>query len=106
VNKPEAILLIRDDDRDTERRRGFEQARTDARLDIPVVIGFASTKRECWVLAGFDPRDEDETRSLDELRRELGFDPRTQAENLTAHRDHHELSAKPVLAALTKGGSA
>jgi hypothetical protein len=83
VNKPEAIQLIRDDDRDTGRRRGFGQARTDARLDIPVVIGFASTKRECWVLAGFDPRDE--------------------AENLTAHRDHHELSAKSVLAALTKG---
>jgi hypothetical protein len=101
ANKPEAILLIRDDDRDIERRRGFDQARIDARLDIPVIVGLAHTKRECWVLAGFDPRDEDETRRHEELRRELGFDPRTHAEGLTARRDHHKLSAKRVLAALT-----
>jgi hypothetical protein len=97
------VLLIRDDDRDEDRRRGLEQARNSVDLGAPVVIGLAHTKRECWVLAGFDLSGKDEARRLEDLRRELGFDPRTGAENLTAKHDHDKRSAKRVLAVLTGG---
>ncbi len=95
------VLLIRDDDRDRDRRRGMEQARTAVGLRVPVVIGLSHLKRECWVLAGFEPADEDETRRLEELRQELGFDPRTHAHELTAKHDHDKRSAKRVLGLLT-----
>ncbi len=41
-------------------------------------------KRECWVLAGFEPRSGEEEKELLAVRKELGFDPRLRAEQLTA----------------------
>jgi hypothetical protein len=99
----DGVLLIRDDDRDADRRAGLEQARRESEINVPVVISLAHTKRECWVLAGFDPCSDAETRELDGLRRELNFDPRLAADRLTAKHDHETRSAKRVLAALTKG---
>ncbi len=99
----DGVLLIRDDDRDEDRRAGLEQARDTSILTVPIVIGLAHAKRECWVLAGFDPGNNAETACLEELRRELGFDPRTHAAELTAKADHHKRSAKRVLSLLTRG---
>jgi hypothetical protein len=99
----EGIFLIRDDDRQSDRRRGLEQARNSARLQERVVIGLAHTKRECWVLAGFEPRDDQERRLHAELRQELGFDPCLQPEQLTAIHDHDKRSAKRVLKLLVQG---
>jgi hypothetical protein len=98
-NWPEidAILLIRDDDRLRERRRGLEQARAASRLRERIVIGLAHTKRECWVLAGFEPSDDLEHARLAEIRQELGFDPCLSPEKLTAIHDHDKRSAKRVL---------
>lgn len=47
---PDAIVLLRDDDRQTERRKGLEQAREDIqrRRPIPIVIGLAHLNREAW----------------------------------------------------------
>ena len=99
-NIPNAVILLRDDNRETERRNGLEQARQAAKIGTPVVIGLAHTKRECWVLAGFDPCDQNEQQALDDLRKELGFDPRMHADKLTAKHGNDSKSAKRVLAAL------
>jgi hypothetical protein len=95
------VLLIRDDDRQTKRRLGLEQARNATKLGVPVVVGLAHPKRECWVLAGFDPCTPEEKETLAELRKALGFDPCARAEELTAKHDHDLRSAKRVFAALT-----
>ncbi len=100
--KVDGILLIRDDDRLVERRSGLEQARAASSLRERIVIGLAHTKRECWVLAGFEPIDEKEQELLVELRRELGFDPCIKAEELTAIHDHDKRSAKRVLRRLVQ----
>jgi hypothetical protein len=98
-NSPDVdgILLIRDADRLTNRLIGLEQARDASPLKQRVVIGLAHTKRECWVLAGFDARDDRERALLKEIKQELGFDPCSQSEQLTAIHDHDKRSAKPVL---------
>ena len=49
--RPDAVVLLRDDDRQTARRTGLEQARSTSKLGVPIVIGLAHPKRECWVLA-------------------------------------------------------
>jgi hypothetical protein len=98
----DAILLIRDDDRLVDRRRGLEQARAASPLRDRIVIGLAHTKRECWVLAGFEPCNDQERSLLAAIRQDLGFDPREQAEQLTAIHDHDKRSAKRVLRRLVQ----
>jgi hypothetical protein len=100
-DRVDAIVLLRDDDGETGRQTGFEQARETVETVAPVIIGLAHTKRECWVLAGFEPRNE--RAILAELRRDLGFDPRERAEELTAKHDHDKRSAKRVLDRITAG---
>lgn len=95
------VLLIRDDDGDSRRRTGLEQARSEVTDDFPIVIGLARTKRECWVLAGFEPHDDAERGCLHALRAELGFDPIENAQELTAKHQQDCRSAKQVLAELT-----
>jgi hypothetical protein len=96
------ILMIRDDDRLTDRRRGLEQARNESPLASRIVIGLAHTKRECWVLTGYEPGDDEESALLAEVRQDLGFDPRLQAQQLTARHDHDRQSAKRVLRLLVR----
>ena len=92
----DAVLLIRDSDGKT-RRRGFEQARTSWNASWPVIIGIPHTKRECWVLAGFEPKTAEEQACLVELRQELGFDPRLRSEELSAAEKGAKKNAKRVL---------
>jgi hypothetical protein len=104
-HRPDAVVLIRDDDMQTERRIGLEQARRWASEHLKdvavVVIGLAHTKRECWVLAGYDPANEREKKVLAELEAELGFSPCAAAHRLTAKLDHELRSAKWILGLLT-----
>ena len=103
--RPDAVVLLRDDDRQTERRSGLQQAREymAPRLKIPIVIGLAHVMRECWVLAGFIPRDKSELAKIEQLRHgdELGFDPSVHADRLIAKNEMAKRSAKRVLAHLT-----
>lgn len=95
------IVLVRDQDDQPERRRGLEQAREVDDRRVPLVIGFAIVERESWVIAGFDPLDQGETDCHDAERQHLGFDPRTQSEDLTACKDDTaKRSPKRVLAVL------
>jgi hypothetical protein len=101
------VFLIRDDDRDKERRKGLEQAREEAvtkrGMRAAIVIGLAHPMREAWVLAGYEPQNDNERTGLKELRQETGFQPHEAAQNLTAKHDHDQNSAKRVLRKLTGG---
>lgn len=103
--RPNAVLLVRDlDNQPRERRVSIEQARKDMNLgNMEVVLALAEAKREAWVLNGFDPRTRAEERKLASLRRELGFDPRAQANQLDAVKHGAKRDAKRVLAGLTAG---
>jgi hypothetical protein len=94
---PDAVILLRDDDRITNRRQGLEQGRERVNPLFPVIIGLAHTKRECWVLAGFKPVTDDEGERLQGERKKLGFDPTCQPEKLTARRENSKRCAKRVL---------
>lgn len=102
---PHAVILLRDEDGDPSRREGLQKARHRSNLRERVVIGLAVTMRECWVLAGFDPKNNEETDRLAELRRELGFDPTEAAEELTAGSKQRKAkrNAKGVLMVLSRG---
>jgi len=98
------ILLIRDQDNQPERREGLEQARGEAKLPLPVVVGLAVVERECWVISGFDPLNEAEESRLAAERQTLGFDPRMRSEELTACKnDLARRSPKRVLRVLCDG---
>jgi hypothetical protein len=98
---PGAVILTRDTDNDSARREGYAQARAAQRWPFVVIVGVAETKRECWILAGYEPRNDAERELLAREREELGFDPRSSAERLTASEKGARRDAKRVLDALT-----
>lgn len=100
-DRPDAVLLVRDSDRDVSRKQSLDQARQALATTAPIVIGVAHTKRECWVIAAFEATSDEEQLLLDEVRRHIGFDPRTRSHELTAKHGDDKLSAKRVLAVLT-----
>ncbi|QDU38452.1 hypothetical protein Mal4_27790 [Maioricimonas rarisocia] len=70
------------------------------------MVGVAHTKRECWVIAGFEPRTNNESSRLRDLksgRSGLGFDPVVHSERLTATDESAKKSAKRVLNELMRG---
>jgi len=103
---PRAVLLVRDSDGDSRRRLGLEQARNDKPWPFPVVIGVAESKRECWVLAGFDPKSPQEAARLDMSERRLSFHPVRDAHRLDAREHGAKKDAKVALEELTRGDMA
>lgn len=98
----DAIVLIRDRDDQPERRGGLEQARNQDHGGIPIVVGLAVVERECWVLCGYEPLDEDESARLQVERARLGFNPCEKSHELTACKDDAaHRSPKRVLKALS-----
>ena len=98
-----AIVLIRDQDDQPQRRTGLEQARNEHR-GCPVIIGLAIPEREAWVVSGFEPQDEAERVRLDDERQKLGFHPHERSHELTAGKDDSALrSPKRVLRELCCG---
>ncbi len=80
-----AVFLIRDLDNQSERRRGLEQAREEFKqraVSLVTILGTADSKREAWVLNGFEPQNDREEAILVELRKALGFDPLLEAHRL------------------------
>ncbi len=99
-----AILLIRDQDDQPERRIGLEQARSQDHGGTVIVVGLAVVEREAWVISGFDPRDDPETARLEAERQTLGFDPRNRSHELTACKnDQATRSPKRVIRQLSGG---
>jgi hypothetical protein len=99
-----AIVLVRDQDDEPERREGLEQARRQDHSGLVIVVGLAVVERECWVISGFEPEEESESSRLDAERRNLGFDPRLASQALTACKDDNATrSPKRVLRELAGG---
>lgn len=99
-----AVLLIRDQDDQPERRDGLDQSRRPEIGRLPVVVGLAVVERESWVISGFDPQDDLETLRLAAERQMLGFDPRLRSHELTACKDNTATrSPKRVLRVLCGG---
>lgn len=97
-----AIVLIRDQDDQPSRKKGLEQGRQNDRSGKVIAVGFAIVERECWVLSGFEPRDDGETSRLDAESKNLGFDPRLRNHDLTACKNDDAVhSPKRVLRILT-----
>lgn len=100
-DRPEAVVLQRDDDRDeTHRRRDLELARDNDPWAFAVVIGIASPMIEAWVLAGFVPDDREQAAHA-EIRRHLGFDPCRQAHRLSPRHEDESKQPKAVRERLT-----
>jgi hypothetical protein len=98
----DAIVLIRDQDDQHERRTGLEQAREENKTPIVIVIGLAIVEREAWVISGFEPQNDEETARLDAERQILGIDPRSRSHELTAGKnDNATRSPKRVLQQLS-----
>jgi hypothetical protein len=100
--RPDAVLLMRDGDAQRDRQ-GLEQARSYSPWPFRVIIGLADPKRECWVLAGFEPKNEKEEERLEKERQRLSFHPVREAHKLTAREHGAKKDAKVALDALTQG---
>lgn len=101
---PDAVVLVWDmDQQGDERREGLGQARREAEPWelFRIVIGCPDMEREAWVLAGFEPENENERRRLVEEQRTLGFCPCEQAHRLRDNDDRALRSPKRTLRALT-----
>jgi hypothetical protein len=95
--RPEAVVLVRDTDDVDERVSSLKRARDERPWPFAVVLATPATKRECWVLNGFVPRNRDEKAALERVRRKLGFDPCSAGERLTAKRKRGKNNAKLIL---------
>ena len=100
VTSARAAVMIRDADHQPERLQGLNQARDDADWPFAVVIGVAYPKRECWLLAAFEPGNEHDLSSLGDLRQDLGFNPCAHSHKLTAKKPSAKRNAKRVVDAL------
>ncbi len=99
-----AVVLIRDQDDQIDRRDGLEQARREDHEGLVIVVGLAIVERECWVVCGFEPQDESERARLKDAREQVGFHPHERSHDLKACKDDNaKLSPKRVLRLLTEG---
>ena len=108
----DAIVLIRDQDNKPKRRDGLEQARREDGLEqarradrkrLRIVVGCAVVERECWILSGYEPEDEDEIARLHAESSRLGLDPRHRGHELTPGKDDQPRGPKRVLRILSGG---
>ena len=109
ADRPDAIVMLRDQDDQPERRDGLAVAKEKFRgvyPEIRVIIGFAVIERESWVLSGFEAIDDRDKAALLSERRKLGFDPTAYPERLDAGKNDQAIkSPKRVLSILTSGHS-
>lgn len=97
-----AVVLIRDQDDQPQRRYGLEQARQQDHNRIAIVVGVAIVERECWVISGFDPQCDDESSRFQAESNDLGLDLRCRNNELTACKDDNaKRSPKRVLRVLS-----
>jgi hypothetical protein len=98
-----AILMVRDMDNQPERRADMLLARHEKAHNAVVLVATPDPKREAWVLNGFECADPQEQARLDQLRKDLGFNPCLRANKLNASQPGAKRNIKRVLAVLTDG---
>lgn len=97
---PEAVVLLRDADDQTERLRGLTQARDESPSSARIAVGVANPEREAWIISGFHPENDAELQALSGERARLGFDPTIASEQLGGEGKR---SAKQALRNLCHG---
>jgi hypothetical protein len=108
--RPDAIVLVHDQEDVPERRAGMDQAR-QAELQrnpgMKIVVGLPMFEQEAWILCGFVPEDDQEHETLRALHQELGRHPCERSHELTAGSDNNaKNSPKRVLEVLTRNDPA
>jgi hypothetical protein len=107
LRSPRAVVIVLDVDNELETHAGLEQARRKHEaiheVSHPVVVGAANRCREAWVLAGFNPRTDQEQKRFQTLTRELTFDPSREPHRLRHPRSGQVRHAKDVLESLCDG---
>lgn len=93
VDRPAGVLLVRDTDGDPDRRRSYRSsvdalsaASSGAASPMRVLLALPHPEMEAWLLAGFDPSDDDEREQLKAVRTRLGMDPRERSHELNPGR--------------------
>jgi hypothetical protein len=99
--RPDIVVLVRDVDGYAERLDGIEQVRRGFPWPFQIVAAMPEPEIEGWIVSGFSPADAGERTTLEELRRQLSFDPTAQSHRLTAHPNDAAADAKRVLARLS-----
>jgi hypothetical protein len=97
---PDIVVLVRDLDGYPDRRAGIDQVRKGLRWPFAIVAATPEPEIEGWLVSGFTAKDEDEVARLDEIRRQLSFDPTIHSHRLTAHPNAALTDAKRVLSRL------
>jgi hypothetical protein len=92
------LVVARDLDDQPERRSGMRQALDEAGRDA--LLATPLPESEAWIVAGFEPEDDEERARLTAVKKNLGFDPTERPHEL---RHHGPKDSKPVLEALTGG---
>lgn len=98
--RPDAVVLVRDMDKDPKSRRASICAAEAEFCSLRVVLALPEAKREAWVLNGFVPRDEGEQARYREVSEDFSFDLVMRAEELHAEKHGTKRDAKRVLRAL------
>jgi hypothetical protein len=93
TQRPAGLLLVRDTDADEKRRREYRAsvaaqnaAFSASASPLRMVLALPHPEMEAWLLAGFDPVNQDERSRLDTLRRRLGKDPCERGHELNPGR--------------------
>jgi hypothetical protein len=94
--RPDLVVLVRDLDGYPERRLGMEQVRDRLPWPFPVVLATPQPEIEAWLVSGFLANDSERTQ-LDDIRREISFDPTLESHRLTSHPNTAARDAKRVL---------
>jgi hypothetical protein len=102
---PLAVVLVCDADHQPERLAGLQQAReSHFSKKYPIAVAVANPCREAWVLAGFEPQNQQEQQALAALHKELDFNPAQMPERLREKKQSGDArNAKRVLEALGLG---
>lgn len=98
ASQPSLLIFVKDSDGDEENQAAIQQVREAfAQHPTPLILAMPHRDAEAWFVAGFAPRNEAERQRLASLRRELGFDPTTEPERLSARPNDAPQDAKRVL---------
>lgn len=88
---------MRDLDGYLDRRDGLEQVCSGLAWPFAIVAATPEPEIEGWIVSGFVPRNDDEQHRIEQLRRELSFDPALHSHRLTSHPNDAPTDAKRVL---------
>lgn len=98
--RPDAVLLLRDLDGYPTRLEGMQQAARELEWPFPIAVAAAEPEVEAWWIAGFTPELPAERAALQDLTRELSFDPTRESHRLTSRPNDAATDAKRVLSRL------